>query len=194
MIRAMPIAVLTLPGVISVGAGGFEHVPEDVLDRGLAVGAGDRDHGRIVPPQDRRAPRASSGLHPRLGGCEQQIGADQRKRHELHRDDPDHDGNARQRGDHTNAGCQRQRDPVDAPGARRHRQRFFCGPARVALDRRDDETGRAGQRGEQTTGRRSPAGSTAPRKAPARASDSRRSQARLVDSQARKRRLSYSSC
>jgi hypothetical protein len=114
---------------------GFEHVPDNVLDRCFPIGTGDRDDGRfqLIKLGPGLIPIAT--LDARLGRSEQQIGADQRQRNELRRGDPDQYG-------------QSQRDRVDPLGARRHRQLLFRRLARIALDRRGDKAGQPGERDE----------------------------------------------
>ena len=77
--------------------GGFQHVPEDVLDRGLAIGAGDADDERIEPRQRRVRLLPVAPLHPRFERREQEAGGNQRERDQLDGDDPPHDHFARQR-------------------------------------------------------------------------------------------------
>ena len=93
----MPIAVLTLPGVIRVGAAVSSTCPRMCLTEVLPYEPVIADHGRLelVEPGAGLVPVAA--LHPRLGRREQQIGGDQGQRNELHRDDPDDDKLADQR-------------------------------------------------------------------------------------------------
>ena len=93
----MPIAVLTLPGVIRVGAAVSSTCPMMCLTEVLPYEPVIADDGRLELVEHGAGLVPVAALHPRLGRREQQIGRDQRQRNQLHRDDPDDDKLADQR-------------------------------------------------------------------------------------------------
>ena len=116
--------------------GGFQYVAEDVLDRGLAVGAGHRDDNRVEPHERvvRLVPIAA--LHARLGRHQQQGSGHERNRNELHRHEPDERNIRGEPRRETDRQQQHKAHSVDALGARRHRERFLCILARIAFGSR----------------------------------------------------------
>ena len=115
-------------------------MPEDVLDRGLAVRAGHRDDHRVEPLQRVVRFLPIAALDAILRGHQQQGSDDQGNRHELHRHEPDKRDIRHERRPKPDRQQQHEAHSVDALGARRHRQRLLCILARVALDNRGGDT------------------------------------------------------